>query len=226
MNETAFAGRPAVAPRASGGETPTMSIRSLDFFYGKFHALKNVSLDVAERRVTAFIGPSGCGKSTLLRTFNRMYSLYPGQRATGEISFNGENVLDPGVDLNSCAPRCMVSRSHAVPHVDSTTISLWCAPLEPSDTARHGRAVESGSPRRRGGERPRTSEESGIARRAGQQQRWHRGARGGQAEVLLLDEPTSALDTIPPKDRGSYERKHDYTSHRDAHMQQAGGCPI
>src|SRR5712664_2606230 len=79
---------------------PKMSIENLDFYYGKFHALKNVNLDIAERRVTAFIGPSGCGKSTLLRTLNRMYSLYPGQRATGQILFNGENLLDASVDLN------------------------------------------------------------------------------------------------------------------------------
>ena len=60
-----------------------MSMRHLDFFYGKFQGLKNINLDIAEKRVTAFIGPSGCGKSTLLRTMNRMYSLYPGQRAVG-----------------------------------------------------------------------------------------------------------------------------------------------
>src|SRR5437667_5637512 len=77
-----------------------IAVRHLDFFYGNFQALKNVNLDVAERRVTAFIGPSGCGKSTLLRTLNRMYSLYPGQRATGQILFNGENLLDATVDLN------------------------------------------------------------------------------------------------------------------------------
>ncbi|MFM8631416.1 MAG: ATP-binding cassette domain-containing protein, partial [Betaproteobacteria bacterium] len=62
-----------------------LAIRNLNFFYGKFQGLKDVNLDIAERRVTAFIGPSGCGKSTLLRTLNRMYSLYPGQRAEGEI---------------------------------------------------------------------------------------------------------------------------------------------
>ena len=77
-----------------------MSCRHLDFFYGKFQGLKNIDLDIAERRVTAFIGPSGCGKSTLLRTLNRMYSLYPGHRATGEIMFNGQNILEHGVDLN------------------------------------------------------------------------------------------------------------------------------
>ncbi|HXL85426.1 MAG TPA: ATP-binding cassette domain-containing protein, partial [Casimicrobiaceae bacterium] len=82
-----------------------MSIRDLNFFYGKFQGLKDIDLDIAERRVTAFIGPSGCGKSTLLRTLNRMYSLYPGQRAIGEILFNGANILDPGTDLNMLRAR-------------------------------------------------------------------------------------------------------------------------
>src|SRR5678815_4651453 len=79
---------------------PKMSIRNLDFFYGEFRALKDVGFDIAEREVTAFIGPSGCGKSTLLRTLNRMYSLYPNQRATGEIRFNGANILAADTDLN------------------------------------------------------------------------------------------------------------------------------
>ena len=86
--------------RAAAGAARRCRSGTLDFYYGKFHALKNIDLEVAERRVTAFIGPSGCGKSTLLRTLNRMYSLYPGQRATGEIRFNGQNMLDAGVDLN------------------------------------------------------------------------------------------------------------------------------
>ena len=95
MNFEAVATRPekehALLPQTS----PKMSIRDLNFFYGKFQGLKDIDLDIAERRVTAFIGPSGCGKSTLLRTLNRMYSLYPGQRAIGEILFNGANILDP-----------------------------------------------------------------------------------------------------------------------------------
>mgnify|MGYP002137926593 FL=1 len=84
-------------------ETPTrnaIEIRHLDFYYGTFKGLKNINLDIAEGKVTAFIGPSGCGKSTLLRTLNRMYSLYPGQRAEGEILLHGQNILDPKQDLN------------------------------------------------------------------------------------------------------------------------------
>src|SRR5438105_15325047 len=84
---------------------PKMAIKGLDFFYGKFQALKDINLDIAERRVTAFIGPSGCGKSTLLRTLNRMYSLYPGQRAIGEIIFNGADILERGTDLNMLRAR-------------------------------------------------------------------------------------------------------------------------
>ena len=72
-----------------------MELRNLNFFYGKFQGLRNVSLNLAEHKATAFIGPSGCGKSTLLRTLNRMYSLYPGQRAEGTINFYGQNILDP-----------------------------------------------------------------------------------------------------------------------------------
>ena len=81
-------------------EPATLQVRGLDFYYGDFKGLKSVSLDIAHKRVTAFIGPSGCGKSTLLRTFNRMYDLYPGQRAEGEIVFNGMNLLDKKQDVN------------------------------------------------------------------------------------------------------------------------------
>src|SRR5512144_961784 len=91
----------AAAPVAAAPAlAPKMAIRDLDFFYGRFQALKDVSLDVAERRVTAFIGPSGCGKSTLLRTLNRMYSLYPEQRADGEILMDGENLITTKQDVN------------------------------------------------------------------------------------------------------------------------------
>ena len=92
--------RPVVAARTLPPAAPKMEVEHLDFYYGKFKALKDVDLDIAERRVTAFIGPSGCGKSTLLRTLNRMYSLYPGQRAEGRILLNGHNILDAGTDLN------------------------------------------------------------------------------------------------------------------------------
>jgi phosphate transport system ATP-binding protein len=111
MNTTAFStvATPAFAPSAStGGVTAAdaapqknaLEVRNLDFYYGKFQGLKNVNLNIEERKVTAFIGPSGCGKSTLLRTLNRMYSQYPGQRAEGDINFYRQNILDPTQDLN------------------------------------------------------------------------------------------------------------------------------
>ena len=84
----------AIAP-AAVEQRNALEVRNLNFFYGKFQGLKNVTMNIAEKKVTAFIGPSGCGKSTLLRTLNRMYSLYPGQRAEGQINFYGDNILDP-----------------------------------------------------------------------------------------------------------------------------------
>ena len=79
---------------------PRVSIRNLDFYYGATQALKSVSIDFPDRQTTAMIGPSGCGKSTLLRVLNRMYDLYPGQRAEGEVILDGENILDPRTDIN------------------------------------------------------------------------------------------------------------------------------
>ena len=84
---------------------PKIRVKDLNFYYGAFHALKNVNLDIPERKVTAFIGPSGCGKSTLLRTFNRMYALYPNQEARGEVILDGENILGPRQDLNKLRAR-------------------------------------------------------------------------------------------------------------------------
>src|SRR5512141_787656 len=82
-----------------------LSIRGLNFYYGKYHALKDISMDVYRERVTAFIGPSGCGKSTLLRALNRMYALYPEHRAEGELLLDGKNLLDADVDLNDLRAR-------------------------------------------------------------------------------------------------------------------------
>src|SRR6185369_8722229 len=81
-------------------EKAKISVRNLNFYYGHFHALKNINLQIPERKVTAFIGPSGCGKSTLLRTFNRMYELYPEQRAEGEIVLDGDNILTSKEDVS------------------------------------------------------------------------------------------------------------------------------
>src|ERR1700744_4729021 len=86
--------------RAAVAGKEKIQVRNLDFYYGQAHALKSVNLNLFAGRVTAFIGPSGCGKSTLLRVLNRMYDLYPGQRAEGEVLLDGKNILSPGLDLN------------------------------------------------------------------------------------------------------------------------------
>ncbi|MES3025199.1 MAG: ATP-binding cassette domain-containing protein, partial [Pseudomonadota bacterium] len=92
---------PNLQAAAAPVKNKTIEITNLDFFYGKTQSLTNVNLDIHEKQVTAFIGPSGCGKSTLLRTLNRMYDLYPGQRATGSVLYRGKNILDADQDVNS-----------------------------------------------------------------------------------------------------------------------------
>ena len=98
MNDTILVSRPAVAASALPPAPPKMSIRGVDFYYGKFHALKNISLDIAENRVTAFIGPSGCGKSTFLRTLNRMHEVVPGGRVEGQVMLDDKDLYASSVD--------------------------------------------------------------------------------------------------------------------------------
>lgn len=102
-SDTLTASAMGTSERPSLGEQPVtpekIGVKNLDFYYGDFHALKNVNISIPDRRVTAFIGPSGCGKSTLLRSLNRIYEMYPGQRATGEVIVDGENILKPNADL-------------------------------------------------------------------------------------------------------------------------------
>ena len=101
---------------ASHHDAPAkVTARALNFYYGENHALKNINITLGTNRVTAFIGPSGCGKSTLLRIFNRMYDLYPGQRATGQLLLDNTDILDPRLDLNLLrlgSAWCSRSRRH------------------------------------------------------------------------------------------------------------------
>src|SRR3954452_11752111 len=108
MQDSAAGARPAASfggmqarSAAALNQTARIAVRNLDFFYGDNRALKGINFDLPERQVTGMIGPSGCGKSTLLRVLNRMYSLYPGQRATGEVLMDGKNILDADVDINA-----------------------------------------------------------------------------------------------------------------------------
>jgi phosphate transport system ATP-binding protein len=228
MNLEIPALRPEVTPRTEAPAASKIVVRHLDFFYGKFQGLKDINLDIAERRVTAFIGPSGCGKSTLLRTLNRMYSLYPGQRAVGEIVFNGRNMLEPGVDLNMLRAKIGMVFQKPTPF-----------PMSIHDNIAFGvRLYESLSPRDMDErvewaltkaamweEAKDKLKQSGMALSGGQQQRLCIArAVAVKPEVLLLDEPTSALDPISTAkiEELISELKSDYTIAIVTHnMQQA-----
>jgi phosphate transport system ATP-binding protein len=207
---------------------PKMSIRNLDFYYGKFQALKNINLDIAERRVTAFIGPSGCGKSTLLRTLNRMYSLYPGQRATGQILFNGENLLDASVDLNMLRAKVGMVFQKPTPFPMSIyeNIAFGIRLYENLSQREMDERVESALAKAAILEEVKDKlKQSGMALSGGQQQRLCIArAIAVQPDVLLLDEPTSALDPISTAkvEELLSDLKRDYTIAIVTHnMQQA-----
>jgi phosphate transport system ATP-binding protein len=224
----------AVATRSEKAETlapaasPKMSVRELDFFYGKFQGLKDINLDIAERRVTAFIGPSGCGKSTLLRTLNRMYSLYPGQRAVGEIMFNGTNILDPGTDLNLLRARVGMVFQKPTPFPMSIydNIAFGVRLYESLSQRQMDERVEWALSKAAMWQEAKDKlKQSGMALSGGQQQRLCIArAVAVKPEVLLLDEPTSALDPISTAkiEELISELKTDYTIAIVTHnMQQA-----
>lgn len=208
--------------------TAKMQIRNLDFYYGKFHALKNINLDIADKKVTAFIGPSGCGKSTLLRTFNRMYDLYPGMKATGDILLDGQNILDKSVDVNLLRARVGMVFQKPTPFPMSIydNVAFGVRLYESLNRAELDERVEWALKKSAlWNEVKDKLKASGLSLSGGQQQRLCI-ARGvaTRPEVLLLDEPTSALDPIST---GSIEDlitdlKEEYTIAIVTHnMQQA-----
>jgi phosphate transport system ATP-binding protein len=228
MNFEAVATRPEAGASASAPAVPKMSIRHLDFFYGKFQGLKDVNLDVAERRVTAFIGPSGCGKSTLLRTLNRMYSLYPGQRAVGEIIFNGRNILDSGVDLNMLRAKIGMVFQKPTPFPMSIhdNIAFGVRLYESLSQRQMDERVEWALTKAAMWDESKDKlKQSGMALSGGQQQRLCIArAVAVKPDVLLLDEPTSALDPISTAkiEELISDLKKDYTIAIVTHnMQQA-----
>src|ERR1700757_2121647 len=177
-----------------------MSVRSLDFFYGGYHALKNVNFDIPERQVTAIIGPSGCGKSTLLRVLNRIYSVYAGLEATGQVLLDGENILDPGYSLNRLRTRVGMVFQKAVPFPLSIFENVAFG-------LRHHIKLSRGEMEDRVEKALREAalwdevkdklHTSGLGLSGGQQQRLCIArAVALRPQVLLLDEPTSALDPI------------------------------
>ncbi|MFM1924626.1 MAG: phosphate ABC transporter ATP-binding protein PstB [Limnohabitans sp.] len=205
-----------------------IEIRNLNFFYGTFKGLKNVNLNIAENKVTAFIGPSGCGKSTLLRTLNRMYSLYPGQRAEGEINFYGQNILDKKQDLNLLRAQVGMVFQKPTPFPMSIydNIAFGIRLYENLSRSDMDERVEWALTKAAiWNEVKDKLGQSGLSLSGGQQQRLCIARSVAvKPKVILLDEPTSALDPISTAkvEELVSELKKDYTVAIVTHnMQQA-----
>ena len=205
-----------------------LKVRNLDFYYGKYHALKSINLDVPERRVTAFIGPSGCGKSTLLRVFNRMYSLYPDHRAEGEVIMDGENLLTTKQDVSLIRAKVGMVFQKPTPFPMSIydNIAFGVRLFERLGRGQMDERVEWAL--KRAALWPEVNDklgQSGNSLSGGQQQRLCIARSIAiRPEILLLDEPCSALDPISTAriEELINELKNDYTVVIVTHnMQQA-----
>jgi len=218
---------------ASTSETGSakISVKNLNFYYGKFHALKNISLEIPEKRVTAFIGPSGCGKSTLLRCFNRMFELYPEQRAEGEINLEGENLLDTqtNVALIRAKVGMVFQKPTPFPMSIYDNVAFGVKLFENLSKGELDERVEWALTKAALWNEVKSKlGQTGSGLSGGQQQRLCI-ARGIaiKPEVLLLDEPCSALDPISTAKIEELidELKSDYTVVIVTHnMQQAARC--
>jgi phosphate transport system ATP-binding protein len=210
---------------------PRIAIRNLDFFYGATQALKKIELDLPERQVTGMIGPSGCGKSTLLRVLNRMYDLYPGQRATGEAMMDGENIISPDVDLNSLRARIgmVFQKPTPFPMTIYDNIAFGVKLHEKLSKSAMDERVEWSLTRGALWEEVKDRlNTSAMGLSGGQQQRLCIARTiAVRPEVILFDEPTSALDPISTLKVEELidELKHDFTIAIVTHnMQQAARC--
>ena len=194
------------APTADETTTPAatpavkVDIRNINFFYGKAQALHDISLPLHERRVTAFIGPSGCGKSALLRILNRIYELYPGQTATGEVYLDGSNILTPGLDVNRLRAKIGMVFQKPTPFPMSIydNIAFGIGLYEKLPKSELDDRIESAVRRAALWDEVKDKlRDSGLSLSGGQQQRLCIArAIAVEPEVLLLDEPASALDPI------------------------------
>lgn len=205
-----------------------IKIDDLCFYYGDTPALKNISLPLHERAITAFIGPSGCGKSTLLRTLNRMYDLYPKQRATGTVLLDGKNILLPGHDLNQLRARIGMVFQKPTPFPMSIyeNIAFGIRLYEKLSRIDMDERVEDALKRTALWDEVKDKLSSnGMSLSGGQQQRLCIARTiAVQPQVILLDEPTSALDPISTAkiEELMYQLKDDYTLVIVTHnMQQA-----
>jgi phosphate transport system ATP-binding protein len=205
-----------------------LQVRNLNFYYGKFHALKNINLDIAEKRVTAFIGPSGCGKSTLLRVFNRMFELYPEQRAEGEVAIDGDNILKSKEDVALIRAKIGMIFQKPTPFPMSIydNIAFGVRLFERLSRPQMDERVEWALRKAAlWNEVKDKLQQTGTRLSGGQQQRLCI-ARGiaVRPEVILFDEPCSALDPISTSkiEELIEELKADFTVAIVTHnMQQA-----
>ena len=240
MSQTATTNDPARQQAAIGamharsGESlnsPRIAIRNLDFFYGAHQALRSVNLDLPERQVTGMIGPSGCGKSTLLRVLNRMYSLYPGQRAEGEVLMDGQNLIARDIDANTLRSQVgmVFQKPTPFPMTVYDNIAFGVKLHERLRKSEMDERVEWSLTRAAlWGEVKDRLHASAMGLSGGQQQRLCIARTiAVRPEVILLDEPTSALDPISTLriEELIDELKRDFTIAIVTHnMQQAARC--
>jgi len=199
VNDSTPAAAQPAAPVVAA-EKPKLIVRDLKFYYGDYLALKSVTFDVPENKVTAIIGPSGCGKSTLLRIFNRIYSIYPKLRAEGEVLLDGENLLDPRYPLNRLRSKIGMVFQKAVPFPMSIydNIAYGIKHYEKLSRAEMDKRVEGAFRQAALWEEVKDKlKQSALGLSGGQQQRLCIArAIALKPEVILFDEPTSALDPI------------------------------
>jgi phosphate transport system ATP-binding protein len=224
---------PAVSHTAAEGGTKEekIAVRGLNFFYGSHRALKDINVSLYAKRVTAFIGPSGCGKSTLLRILNRVYDLYPHQRAEGEVLLDGRNILAPGQDLNLLRSRVGMVFQKPTPFPMSIyeNIAFGIRLYErPNKSELDGRVEQALRRAALWDEVKDKLAANGLSLSGGQQQRLCIARTVAvKPEVILLDEPCSALDPISTAKIEELidELKDDYTIAIVTHnMQQAARC--
>ena len=177
-----------------------IDVRNLNFYYGQFHALKNINMSIPDRKVTAFIGPSGCGKSTLLRTFNKMYALYPEQRAEGEINMDGDNLLHARQDIALLRAKVgmVFQKPTPFPMTIYDNIAFGVRLYEALPKSELDGRVEDALKRAALWDEVKNKlDASGLSLSGGQQQRLCIARTVAiRPEVILLDEPCSALDPI------------------------------